>query len=112
MLPENLGDNVNFIKIDVQGAEEMVMKGATRLLQKARPMVAMELEPARLRNMGAEPMRLLRLFDNWGYSSRSIETDIGLAPDAALEEIASAAEKVGVLNVLFIPPGLNDHRGH
>ncbi len=60
-----LGKKIDFIKIDVQGAEELVMKGAGRLIEENKPAIAMELEPARLRNMGTEALQLLRSFEKW-----------------------------------------------
>jgi FkbM family methyltransferase len=43
---ERLGDSrVGFVKIDVEGAEELVLAGATACLQRDRPLVAVELLP-------------------------------------------------------------------
>jgi FkbM family methyltransferase len=99
-----LGSKIDFIKIDIQGAEEMAMNGARKLLQDTQPTIAMELEPARLVNMGADSLRLLRLFEHMGYNTRVIETDLNLPANPTLENIVAAAEKTGMVNVLLTPP--------
>ena len=99
-----LGTKIDFIKIDVQGAEQLAMKGARRVIQECKPIIAMELEPVRLRNMGADPLELLRSLERCGYAFRTIESEVELPPNATLEDIVSAAEKYekdGVLNLLL-----------
>jgi FkbM family methyltransferase len=97
-----LGKKIDFIKIDVQGAEELVVKGARSVIQKNKPTIVMELEPKRLRNMGSDALPLLRGFETWGYTIRAIESDADLPRTASLEDIVFAAEKLGVLNVLLV----------
>ncbi len=99
-----LGSKIDFIKLDVQGAEGLVVKGARKVLLEHQPTVVMELEPARLRNMGSDALDLLCWFEAAGYSIRVIERDICLPASATLEDIALAAQTVGVLNVLCTPP--------
>lgn len=47
-IPENMP--VRFIKIDVEGAEDAVLRGATRTLSECRPVVVFECDPANLDN--------------------------------------------------------------
>ena len=47
-IPENTP--VRFIKIDVEGAEDSVLRGAIRTLSDSRPVVVFECEPANLGN--------------------------------------------------------------
>jgi FkbM family methyltransferase len=45
VLDEEISDEVNFIKIDVEGAEKLVFSGATRILTESRPIIMSELSP-------------------------------------------------------------------
>jgi FkbM family methyltransferase len=47
--------NVDFVKIDVEGAEVDVLSGATRVLEQDRPIVLVEVEEAHQRRYGASP---------------------------------------------------------
>jgi FkbM family methyltransferase len=97
----SLGNRIDLLKIDVQGAEELALKGARRILTECRPIILMEVEPPRLRNMGADPTRLLRsLVDDHGYRLRAIEGD-GLT---SVEDIVAFAEREAVINVVATPP--------
>lgn len=46
---------VRFIKMDVEGAEPLVLRGARRLLGKDRPVMVSELHPAQLDRSGNLP---------------------------------------------------------
>jgi FkbM family methyltransferase len=103
-----LGRQINLIKMDVQGAEGLVVKGAGKVLRQHRPTIMMELEPLRLRNLGSDSLELLRWFDKEGYGVEVIEKDVALPSSPSLEGITLAAEKVGVLNVLLAPKGVRN----
>lgn len=61
------GVRIDIIKIDVQGAEEQVIKGAKNMLERDHPKIFMEFWPFGLKNMGEDPARLLRLLRKYGY---------------------------------------------
>ena len=49
IIPQELpGESIGFIKIDVEGFELKVLKGATRILQKHRPNLQIEIDPENL----------------------------------------------------------------
>ena len=58
---------VSLIKIDVQGAEERVLMGATAVLRKLRPMLFVEVDDAALTSMGSSAVRLLGLLGAHRY---------------------------------------------
>lgn len=93
-----LGPRVDVIKIDVQGAEGLVRKGAGRLLQRDRPKILMELEPDRLRNLGTDPLELLRAFVADGYAIHPIDPRAEFDAPITLERIVALAEAAGVIN--------------
>lgn len=94
----SLGERIHLVKIDVQGAEEMVLKGSANVLARCRPTVLMEVEPRRLRNMGTDPYQLLKhLETDFGYTIRAIEGD---GQSLLLGDIISLAERMGTINVV------------
>jgi len=96
----SLGDHIHLVKVDVQGAEELVLNGARKILTECRPIILMEVEPHRLRNMGTEPSHLLESLErNYGYELRAIEAN----GPASIEDIVALAERELVVNVLAIP---------
>jgi len=94
----SLGDRIDLLKIDVQGAEELVLKGAERMLAKCQPIILMEVEPHRLRNMGTDPRHLLRCLErNYSYELRAIEDS---AQSRSIDDIIEIAERELVVNVV------------
>jgi FkbM family methyltransferase len=55
------------IKIDVEGFEERVLRGAERSLRRWRPVLLMELEPARLRDKQTSVTRVIHFLQKVGY---------------------------------------------
>jgi FkbM family methyltransferase len=51
VLDDEISEDVNFIKIDVEGAEKLVFSGAKRILTKIRPVILSELAPDALRQV-------------------------------------------------------------
>jgi FkbM family methyltransferase len=67
------GRRVDFIKIDVQGAESAVLEGAGAILARDHPSVLVEFWPHGIRAMGADPMRLVERMLALGYGLAVIE---------------------------------------
>jgi FkbM family methyltransferase len=67
------GRRVDFIKIDVQGAESAVLEGAGAILVRDHPSVLVEFWPHGIRAMGADPMRLVERMLALGYGLAVIE---------------------------------------
>lgn len=60
-------DRVSLVKIDVQGAEERVVRGARETLIRDRPAIVCEFEERWLRGLGSSTEELLRRFEDFGY---------------------------------------------
>jgi FkbM family methyltransferase len=45
-------ESVDLIKMDVEGAEELILRGATRLFERSRPKVLFEINPEAIPNLG------------------------------------------------------------
>lgn len=64
---------VRFIKMDVEGAEPLVLKGATRLLAADRPVILSELHPTQLdRAAGLTAERFLDEVHQIGYRAHAL----------------------------------------
>ncbi len=62
-------ESVRLLKIDVEGAEYFVLKGATRLLGSANPpIVIFEMNRAMAGDLGASPQKLETFLSGFGYS--------------------------------------------
>ena len=81
---------VRFIKMDVEGAEPQVMRGAARILSEDRPVILSELHPTQLdRASGMTADEFLTQMRDLGYRAQSIDgAPIDRAPSHALVSIA------------------------
>jgi FkbM family methyltransferase len=61
-----------FIKIDVEGAESLVLQGATRILREVRPTIILALHPQWL-PAGVTPDDIRRILDGVGYDLLTLE---------------------------------------
>ena len=76
---------VRFIKMDVEGAEPQVVRGAERLLREDRPVILSELHPTQLeRASGVTADAFLSQMDALGYRAHAIERgEVGAPLDRA-----------------------------
>lgn len=88
-------DAVSFLKIDVEGHEEKVLRGAVETLRRARPSLLVESEDRH--NQGA-PRRLFAWLKEQGYDAYAI-MEGGLT---ALDEPPAASGRT-LNNFLFLP---------
>jgi len=80
---------VRFIKMDVEGAEPLVVRGAEQLLRADRPVILSELHPVQLqRASGATPDSFLAEMRALGYRAQTIGGEpIDRAPAEALVSV-------------------------
>ncbi len=62
--------HVDVIKIDAEGAEELVLRGARRVLTVMRPVVIFEINPEACTRFGLSPNGARDLLQNLGYEFR------------------------------------------
>jgi len=60
-------DHVDVIKMDVQGVEEWVVRGATKVLNSSHPVVIFEVYPECTAPLGLSPYGAWELLDSLGY---------------------------------------------
>lgn len=92
---------VSFIKIDVEGAELDVLRGATELLESSRPVVAFECGAASFLGYHQNPEILFHLFSSLGYQIFSI---IG-QPMVDAETFVKATYAQNSWDYISLPPG-------
>jgi FkbM family methyltransferase len=72
-LVTELGSKPSLIKIDVEGFELEVMRGATRLLSSNRPILIIEVHPIQLKLSGGTEEMLFQFLSNLGYRWKVID---------------------------------------
>jgi FkbM family methyltransferase len=60
---------VGFLKLDVEGAESLVLDGAERIMTRDRPLVFCEFNDIVLRDAGSSSEELLGKFEDLGYTA-------------------------------------------
>ncbi|HEY5550815.1 MAG TPA: FkbM family methyltransferase [Opitutaceae bacterium] len=97
-LAERAGADPRWIKIDVDGNELPVLRGAEGTLRRCRPGIMMELSPYTTREAGHEFADLVRLLADCGYSFAELESGRQLSSDpAALEALVPDGASLNVL---------------
>ena len=93
-----LGDPVvSLIKIDVEGAEAGVFRGATALLDRCRPAIVVEWAAAYLERYQTQPSDLLRVAGRYHYRIFTIPGGVPVDDDRAL-----AAQMIDCDNFLML----------
>ncbi len=99
---------VGFLKMDVEGAEGRVVKGATRLIERDRPVITTELKEEMLQRVsGTSVAEYLGYFEGLGYAPSVLERGSGAEKPypsvAAL--LAEWADTDEFRDILLIPAG-------
>lgn len=76
------------IKIDVEGAEAMVLRGMTRLLQETGPALFLEIHPRHLAQFGTSPLELVAFLRERDYRLYEIPQMRGFGAGQPLRRIA------------------------
>lgn len=61
-------DRVGLIKLDVEGAEELALRGAAQVTARFRPTIIFEANPAAAEQLSLAPSGTWDLLRTWGYS--------------------------------------------
>jgi FkbM family methyltransferase len=88
---------VRFLKMDVEGAEPLLLEGATALLRSDRPVILTEVHPEQLRRVsGVTGEEFVARVRSLGYSCHGVETG---SPGPVLDRLAN----LPVLQVALLP---------
>jgi FkbM family methyltransferase len=99
---------VGFLKMDVEGAEGRVVKGATRLIERDRPVITTELKEEMLQRVsGSSVAEYLGYFEGLGYAPSVLDRGSGAEKPypsvAAL--LAEWADTDELRDILLMPVG-------
>lgn len=67
------GKQIDFIKIDTQGAEGLIIAGGEKLIKNNDLKIIMEFSPLALRNVGEDPSALLQRLQELGFEIKIID---------------------------------------
>jgi FkbM family methyltransferase len=97
---------VGFLKMDVEGAEGRVVRGATRIIERDRPVVTTELKDEMLRRVsGTTVADYLGYFEKLGYTASLLEKATGAQKTYAsvADLLADWGETDELRDVLLLP---------
>lgn len=104
---ENRAENstVNLIKMDVQGAEGLIIEGAEKILRSNGLRIIMEFWPYGLRNAGTDPLGLLNKIQSHGFKVELIDETSGYIRTIEATKIVEMCENAmngrGYVNLLL-----------
>ncbi len=82
-------ERVDFIKADIEGAEELALRGAEETIRKHEPAILLELHPGAAQNLGLSPQGAIEVLEAHDYGFFAL-TDRDLVPLSA-----SSASRIG-----------------
>ena len=89
---------VSVVKIDVEGAEGLVLDGSHELLTNCHPHVVLEWYEAHLKGFGTKSDELLSIAEHFGYRIYSIPTGVPVDEERTLQ-----VQMTGCYNFLLVP---------
>lgn len=62
---------IDFMKVDVEGAELMVLRGGVNTIKAHRPVICMEIDPSYLQRLSTTPEDIFQFMASAGYARQS-----------------------------------------
>ena len=91
---------VDVLKIDIEGAEPLAMRGAERMLRNQRPIILCEINPSLLQNVSqTSPRAFIESMESRDYVCHALGAE---GPTSRIDASAITAS-TGMINVVFVP---------
>jgi len=94
--------SVSLVKIDVQGAEMLVLKGAKRMLDQLHPALFVEVDDRALRHFGSSAEALLEHMQRSGYKTHEL-VENGQPRELSHHRLFASLKTRSYIDVLFLP---------
>jgi FkbM family methyltransferase len=101
LVPDKAASRPALVKIDVQGAEMLVLNGAKDILKVAGPALFIELHEEGLRKFGTSVAAILNRLSEYDYQAYWLRRK-GAHDKASQAEIHAAVARLGYVDVLFL----------
>lgn len=88
---KKIDGKINFIKMDVQGAEGLVLRGGAGLIKNQKPTLLLEFWPYGLKNNGTDPLELLNGLRAAGYKFFILDAKKQLLKEKSPEDIMNVS---------------------
>lgn len=97
-----VGERIDLITMDVQGAEGLVFEGAEQTLRRNGLKILMEFWPYGLRNIGTDPREFIRKLYDYGFAVTLVD-EPGQSPDLMdiAEKLENGPDKQRAVNLLL-----------
>ncbi|MDQ8728362.1 FkbM family methyltransferase [Bradyrhizobium sp. LHD-71] len=92
---------LTLVKIDVQGAEMIVLSGASSILADKSPALLIEIDEAQLREFGTSSAALLDHLESFGYKSNELDAS-GATTPIDRSGLQKRLAESGYLDILFL----------
>jgi FkbM family methyltransferase len=102
LVTEAGAQSVSLVKIDVQGAEMLVLEGATRTLAEMRPALFVEVDDRALRHFGSSAHALVTRVERAGYEMHELAND-GPPRRLSHDGLFANLQTRSYIDVLFLP---------
>ncbi len=97
---------ISLIKIDVQGAEQRVLQGAIKTLEKFHPVLFVEVDDQALQKQGTSAQALLKFCLRYDYTIHKLNKNV-ISSSLTIEYILQYLKKTrGYMDVLLLPADL------
>jgi FkbM family methyltransferase len=97
--------HIDFIKMDTQGAEGLIIEGADLVLKAPGLKMIIEFWPWGLKSVGTEPLQLLKKLQNYGFNIKVIDETSQSIKDMEFVELIKVCESAdngwGYFNLLL-----------
>src|SRR5262249_32983042 len=94
--------SVSLIKIDVQGAEMLVLEGATRTLEQMRPALFVEVDDRNLMDLNSSALALVAHLERAGYETHELANE-GPPRKLSHDGLFAYLQNRSYIDALFLP---------